>query len=412
MKRCIRNARVILPDTVLENGWVLLEDGWIRSVGAGACPADAEETLDACGGYLSPGFVDLHVHGGGGGDFCDGQPEAWLAALRTHLAGGTTTVVPTLMSTGLEGILRNSDLYLELQRNWERYAGIPRLGGMHLEGPYFSQMQLGAQDARFVRNPNPEEYETILAHNPHIVRWAAACELPGAPEFGDRLTRAGVTACIGHSNATMAQVQEAVRHGYRCVTHLYSGCSSLHRNGPYREGGVVEAAFLLDELDVEVIGDGIHLPPEFLRLIYKLKGPERMALITDCIRPGGQNLPEHTTAYSDLEKRRPVVLEGGVAVMPDRRSFAGSVVTMDRTVQVAVQQAGIPLWEAVRMASLNPARMLGLDQVLGSIEPGKRADLLLLDQALQVRACFLAGQEQAVKKNPAGTVQRTGNPRR
>ena len=401
MKTIIRNARVICPDAVLQDGWVVIEDGLIHAVGEGLCPADAGTVLDAEGAYLSPGFVDVHVHGGGGGDFCDGSVDAWLTVLRTHLAGGTTTIAPTLMSTSLQGMLDNSRIYQKLHETWDRYPGIPHLGGMHLEGPYFSQAQLGAQDARYIHPPEPAEYEEILAANPFVRRWAAACELPGALAFGDRLAQAGVTACIGHSNATAAQVMEAVHHGYRCVTHLYSGCSVLHRNGPYREGGVVEAAFLLDDLDVEVIGDGIHLPPDFLRLIYKIKGPDHMALITDCIRPGGQNLPEHTVSYSDREKKRPVILESGVAVMPDHQNFAGSIVTMSRVVQVAVQQAGFPLWEAVRMASLNPARMLGLDEHIGSIVPGKRADLLMLDQSLQVKRIFLAGLEVAQRTNGA-----------
>jgi N-acetylglucosamine-6-phosphate deacetylase len=395
LKTIIRNARVICPGSILEDGWVAIEDGLIREMGSGACPTEAETTVDAGGAYLSPGFVDVHVHGGGGGDFCDGSLDAWLTVLHTHLAGGTTTIAPTLMSTSLQGILDNSQIYMELHKTWEQHPGIPHLGGMHLEGPYFSQAQLGAQDVRHVRDPNPEEYEIILAANPYIRRWAAACELPGALAFGDRLARDGIVACIGHSNATTAQVMEAVQHGYRCVTHLYSGCSVLHRNGPYREGGVVEAAFLLDDLDVEVIGDGIHLPPDFLKLIYKIKGPDHMVLITDCIRPGGQNLPEHTVSYSDREKQRPVILESGVAVMPDHQAFAGSIVTMCRVVQVAVQQVGIPLWEAVRMAALNPARMLGLENRIGSITPGKQADLLLLDQNLQVQRVFLSGLEVA-----------------
>jgi N-acetylglucosamine-6-phosphate deacetylase len=189
----------------------------------------------------------------------------------------------------------------------------------------------------------------------------------------------------------MKQAITAYDAGYSCVTHLYSGCSSLHRNGPFREGGVVEAAFLLDDLDVEVIADGVHLPPPFLRLIFKIKGPEKVALITDCIRPGGTHYHEGDVAYDDIEKAHPVLLENQVAIMPDRKNFAGSIATSSRLVRTIVQKCGISLPEAVRMAALTPARMLGLEQEIGSIAVGKRADLLLMDKSLNIEECFLSG---------------------
>lgn len=387
MKWVFSHVQVVTPYEILSDRWVCAEGGLLTAIGSGACPS-GDVLVDGRGGYLLPGLVDLHVHGGGGSDFSDARTDAAVSVLRTHLQGGTTTLLPTLMTGSLSRILENAAVYETLHSRSP--AGLPHLAGLHLEGPYISAAQLGAQDSRYARPPKPEEYEQILSVGPHIRRWAAACELPGALEFGDRMAKRGILPCIGHSDATLEEVRRAMDHGYRCVTHLYSSCSMVHRRGPFREGGIVEAAFLFQDLDVEMIGDGIHLPPDFMRMIYQIKGPSHIALITDCIRPGGQDLPEGSVSYSDRERQRPVIVEGGVAVMPDRRSFAGSLATMGQVVRTAALKARIPLWDAVRMASLSPARMLGLADRIGSITPGKQADLVLMDPDLRVRSVFLA----------------------
>lgn len=401
MNHIIYNISIITPHDLIPDGWVSIENGVIIEVAAGPIPKDVLVRGDICtdgeGCFLSPGFIDLHVHGGADADFGDANKASFLRALETHFRGGTTTIVPTFMSAGLEVILSCGAVFQELYQDWDSLEGIPRLAGIHLEGPYFSPNQLGAQDKTYVRDPRPEEYRHILDAVPHIIRWSAACEQPGAIAFGEYIASRGVTPCIGHSDATTAQVRQAVNHGYRCVTHLYSSCSMVHRNGPFREGGIVEAAYLLDQLDVELIGDGIHMPPDFLNLVYKIKGPEHIALITDCIRPGGRRLPDGTQTYSDAQKRRPVIIQDGVAVMPDRSCFAGSIVTMGTVVETCVKKGGLPLCDVVRMASLTPARMLGIDGAFGSITPGKRADFVLLDQQLHIRAVMLANGEKTPK---------------
>lgn len=386
----IEHADLICEREILPEHWLLIRDGRIEAFGAGTPPAVQGIRLDARGYSVAPGFVDLHVHGGGGADFGDRDAGGFLAALRVHLRGGTTTLLPTLMSTSKEAILESSRIYDDIAAHWAAHAHIPHLAGLHLEGPYFSPAQLGAQDAAFVRDPDEKEYSEILERCPHIRRWSAACERPGALAFGRAVRARGILPCIGHSDATAAQVRQAAANGYGCVTHLYSSCSMVHRNGPFREGGIVEAAFLLDELDVEMIGDGIHLPPDFLKLIYKIKGPEHIALITDCIRPGARGVPNGTWDFSDREHRRPVLIRDGVAIMPDETCFAGSIATMGRVVQATARQAGLPLCDVVRMASLTPARMLGLEREIGSIAPGKRADLVLLDTELRVAKVLLS----------------------
>lgn len=284
-------------------------------------------------------------------------------------------------------------IYEAMRQREAQLPPLPRLAGVHLEGPYFSQKERGAQDETIIRLPDAAEYERILEQAPCLRRWSIACELPGALELGERLHKRGIMASVGHSDATTAQVYEAFGRGFHSVTHLYSGCSVLHRNGPHREGGVVEAAFLIDEMDVEVIADGVHLPPDFLRLIYKIKGPEHIALITDSIRAGAADVPEGTVVYDDKEGRRPICIKGGVAVMPDGKNFAGSIATTSRLVRTMVQRAGVELTAAVRMAALTPARMLGMDAEIGSIAVGKRADLLLLDSGLQVQGVIRDGKQ-------------------
>lgn len=394
MSLLIQNARLVLPYHILEGAWLVCEEGRIARYGNTSLRQETfSETLDAGGCLLCPGFVDLHVHGGAGADFRDGTEQAFLRAMQAHLAGGTTTMLATLSSASPDTTLQSIGVYRQLLEKERQLPPVPRLAGMHLEGPYFSQKEKGAQDPALIRLPDPAEYMRILEQAPFLRRWSIACELPGALELGSLLHARGIGASIGHSDATTEQVYRAFEHGFCSVTHLYSGCSTLHRNGPFREGGVVEGAYLIDEMDVEVIADGVHLPPDFLRLIYKIKGPDHIALITDSIRAGASDMPEGAEVYDDLERTHPLILEGGVAILPDRTCFGGSIATTSRLVRTMVQQAGVELPAAVRMAALTPARMLGMDSQIGSIARGKQADLVLLDDGLNVKAVLRDGRK-------------------
>ena len=394
MRLLIEHTRLILPYHVLPDAWLICEDGRIADYGeCGASQPAHDVRLNGKGNYLSPGFVDLHVHGGAGADFRDGDEASFITAMRAHLAGGTTTMLATLSSAAPETILKCLDVYDNMLKREAALPPLPRMAGIHLEGPYFSQEQKGAQDSGFIRLPDPVEYERILQKAPFLRRWSIACEMPGALELGSLLHKRGVGASIGHSNATTAQVYRAFEHGFRSVTHLYSSCSTLHRNGPYREGGVVEGAYLIDEMDVEVIADGVHLPPDFLRLIYKIKGSDHIALITDSIRVGAADASELAEVYDDKEKKHPLIIENGVAVLPDRSCFGGSIATTSRLVRTMVTKVGVELPAAVRMASLTPARMLGMDAEIGSIAYGKRADLVLLNDGLQVTGVIRDGRK-------------------
>ena len=388
MKVLFKNANIVLPDKVV-SGDVLVENGKITKIGK--INETAESTVDLSGDYLCPGFVDIHNHGGAGYEFIDATEEAYLAALRTHLAGGTTTIVPTFSSYPLSMILSAVEVFNDLKEREAEISGIPHLAGLHMEGPNFAAAQAGAQDPSIIHPPKKEEYEAILSATPYVKRWSVAPELDGALEFGRYLSKRGINASIGHSDANTETTLEAVKYGYDTVTHVYSGCSLVHRNGAFREGGVVEGAFLADSLTVEIIADGAHLPKELLQLIYKIKGPDKIAMVTDCIRPGGQNFPDGTVLPYDKQKGIDITIERGVALLPGGKAFAGSLATTSHLVRIMVNLAEIPIYEVCRMMSLNPARIIKMDNTIGSIEIGKNADFTILDKDLQVEKVVLSG---------------------
>lgn len=381
----LTNARIITPFRILEGGNVYVEDGKIVHVGE-TDMADAQ-VIDAGGCYVSPGFIDLHVHGGGGADFMDGTPEAFLTIAETHARYGTTALVPTTLTAETDDLLATLDAYTAARRVNTRGAAFL---GMHLEGPYFALSQRGAQDPRYIRNPDPAEYQRILDYSPDIVRWSAAPELPGALAFGRCLKERGILAALAHTDAVYDEVVAAVESGYSLATHFYSAMSGVMRRNAFRYAGVIESVYLLDEIDVEVIADGVHLPAPLLKLIYKVKGIDRIALITDAMRAAG--MPPGESILGSEKNGLRVIVEDGVAKLPDRTSFAGSVATANRLVRTFRDLAAVPLHEAVRAASLTPARIMGIDTRKGSIAVGKDADLVLFDENIDVRWTMVEGR--------------------
>jgi N-acetylglucosamine-6-phosphate deacetylase len=281
----ITGGNVIAPDGILENGCVLIEDGRIAAVSPADIPAPGVPALDAGGCYVSPGFVETHCHGGGGFDFMDGTVEAFEGAALLHLRHGVTTLYPTSVACGRDDMLRLARVFSALPDSLRRQIRMP---GLHLEGPYVAVGQKGALDERYITNPRPEDYLPVLETGV-IRRWMVAPELPGAREMGDTLAALGVLPSMGHTECTFDQAGAAREHGFRHVTHLYSGMpQGVRRVNAYRVGGLLEAAFFFDDITVELIADGCHLPRELLRLVYKLKGPRKTALVTDALRGAGQ----------------------------------------------------------------------------------------------------------------------------
>jgi N-acetylglucosamine-6-phosphate deacetylase len=268
---------------------------------------------------------------------------------------------------------------------------------MHLEGPYFALNQRGAQDPKYIRNPDRKEYEEILNRFPFIKRWSVAPELPGALEMGRQLHARRILASIAHTDAIYEEVVEAMANGYSLATHLYSAMSGVTRRNAMRFAGVIESAFLIDELDVEIIADGVHLPSPLLKLVYKIKGPERTALITDAMRAAA--MPPGESVLGHYQTGLKVIIEDDVAKLPDRSSFAGSVATADRLVRTMIEMAGISLPDAIKMISSTPARILGLSATKGSLEPGKDADIVIFDDDIRVQLTMVGGRILYQKEN-------------
>jgi N-acetylglucosamine-6-phosphate deacetylase len=386
MRQKISNGTILTPYRTIRNGTVVIDGSQILGIHDGPVDVPDAVEIDAQNQFVAPGFIDIHVHGGGGFDFMDGTEEAFLGIAELHARYGTTALVPTTLTAERDDLLQTLDVYERANRSNTRGATFL---GIHLEGPYFALSQRGAQDPRYIRNPDPDEYEQILNHSSSIVRWSAAPELDGAIPFGQRLRQKGIIAAMAHTDALYDDVVTACENGYSLVTHLYSAMSGVTRRNAFRYAGVIESAFLLD-LDVEIIGDGIHLPPPLLKLVYKIKGADRTALITDAMRAAG--MPEGESTLGSLKNGLKVIVEDGVAKLPDRTSFAGSVATTNQLVRNMVKLADVSLTEAVRMASTTPARIMGVDHKKGSLAKGKDADIVLFDENFTIGLTMIQGK--------------------
>lgn len=383
----IYNGRIITPHRIIPNGTILITGDTIIAIAEGDASFDDAIEIDAKENYVSPGFIDIHVHGGGGYDFMDESEEAFLKIAQTHAKHGTTAMLPTTLTSEKEGLLHTLELYE--QANKKNTSGAQFIG-MHLEGPYFALNQRGAQDPKYIRDPDPAEYKEILQHSPSIKRWSAAPELKGAIEFGKYITSKGVLAAVAHTDAIYEEVLDAFENGYTLATHLYSAMSGVTRRNAFRYAGVIESAYLLDEMDVEIIADGVHLPAPLLKLVYKIKGADRTALITDAMRAAG--MPEGESVLGNLKTGLKVIVEDGVAKLPDRTSFAGSVATADRLVRTMINLADVPLIEAVRMITKTPARIMKIDDKKGSLAEGKDADVLIFDEDINIKMTMINGK--------------------
>ncbi len=383
----ITNGKIITPYRIIDGGTVLVAGETIAAVSDRDLDAPGATVIDARGNYVSPGFIDIHVHGGGGHDFMDGTAEAFLAIAEMHARFGTTTMLPTTLTSTKADLLHTLDIYGEAHAQNTRGA---QFAGMHLEGPYFAMSQRGAQDPRYIRNPDPAEYEELLAYSSSIKRWSAAPELEGAIDFARYARGKGVLVSLAHTDAVYEEALLGFENGYTLATHLYSGMAGVTRKNARRYAGAVEAAFLIDDMDVELIADGIHLPTPLLQLVYKIKGPAKTALITDAMRAAG--MPPGDSMLGHYRDGLKVIVEEGVAKLPDRSAFAGSVATADRLVRTMVRQAGIPLADTIQMITATPANILGIGDSKGSLTAGKDADIVIFDEDIQIQKTIIKGK--------------------
>jgi N-acetylglucosamine-6-phosphate deacetylase len=386
-----QGGSVVLADRLLPEGVAIVDGTRIRAVHAVPPSQTPGEHIDLQGGLLLPGFVDLHVHGGDGADFMDGDVESFRAVCRAHVRHGTTSLLPTTTVARHDQHLT----FLETCRRLKQEGtGGARILGAHFYGPYFGIEARGCHPAASVRSPSREEYEQYLAFADCISTATVAPELPGAEAFVRACRERGVHCNAGHSHATFDQMEAAVSWGVRHVDHLFCAMSDrarLRRTQAYpMRGGVLEATLYFDELTTEVIVDGKHLQRELLLLAYKLKGPDRLALVTDCNR--ALDRPDGEYIFGPLDGGERILRRDGVGIMPDDSALASGVMGMDHAVQTFHRLTGIPLVETVRMASLTPARIAGWDREIGSIAVGKRADLVVLDREMRVRQVYVDGR--------------------
>ena len=375
----ISSDKIITPDGIL-SGYIAVENGKILRVGAEDFPAD--RCYDFSGKFVSPGFIDMHTHGAGGYAFLDSTVEDVLQGCAYHLRHGTTTLLPTVSAAPFPR-MRQAVENIHKAKNSGKSQ--PHILGAHLEGPYLSASQCGAQCPDFITAPVPADYAALIAdYGDSIARWTYAPENDPEGSFCAYLASRGILPSAGHTDAKYPDMVQAIRSGCRLVTHLYSCTSTITRDQGYRSLGVIESAFLEDALYVELIADGSHLPKELVQMIVKIKGADKVALITDSLHIAGTDIREGVMGGTHF------IVEDGVCKLRDRSAFAGSVATANQLLRFAVEDCGFPMVTAVSMLTAVPANILHLPK--GRIAPGLDADLTVFDHNFKVHCVFVDGE--------------------
>lgn len=347
-----------------------------------------DKLIDASGLYISPGFIDIHTHGAGGFDFMDGGIEPIIKAAKMHLMHGTTSIMPTSTTCSIE---ITANFINDVDKAISCKEFMPHILGVHLEGPYFSLEKSGAQNPAYIKPISKKEYNSLLEMGKGIIkRWSFAPELEGSDEFVKALINNNIIPSIAHTNAVFADVKRVYQLGCKLITHLYSSMSSIIKKDGHRILGVVEAAYYYDDIIVEVIADGVHLPKELLYLIYKIKGADNICLVTDSMR--GAGMGDGPSFIGRKDEGLPCIIENGVAILPDKSSFAGSVATADTLIKTFVNQVGIDLATSIKMITQNPAKVLGLKNK-GKLAKNYDADIVLFDEDINIKKVIINGLE-------------------
>jgi len=379
----IINGTIITPFHLIGDKDIIVKEGKIREIvnkeELNTATLTGAEVIEGKDKYIVPGYIDIHVHGGGGSDVMDGDYEAINQIAIAHSHFGTTSFFPTTMTMSKDKIIRSLRSICEAVKKGTAGAEIL---GIHMEGPYINPEKKGAQKEEDIKKIFIEEFLEFNQASGNLIRLVTiAPEMPGAIELIKYLHKQGIVTSVGHSNATYAQVQAGIQAGLSHVTHTFNAMRELH----HREPGVVGAALTSPELTVELIADGIHIHPIVLKILTKIKEGEKIVLITDAMRAAG--LKEGTYDLGGQE----VIVTKGQARLKDG-TLAGSVLTMDKAVKNMVNKVGIKLPKAIQMASFNPAKSIGIDDKKGSLEPGKDADIVILNKNLETELTMVAGK--------------------
>ena len=376
----IKSDRIIAGKSIV-SGYVYLDGETIKEVSDKELPFDKE--VDLTGYYVSPGFIDLHTHGGAGYDFIDGK-ESIIKGCNFHLSHGTTSICPTFSAAPFPTMRRAVEGLAEAMQDPELKNNVL---GAHMEGPYLSKAQCGAQSTDHITPPVKEDYESLVTSHGHaIARWSYAPENDTDGNFCRYLRQHGIYPTAGHTNAIYDDMKVAMENGLNCVTHLYSCTSTITRKQGFRQLGVLETAMLHDELYAEIIADGCHLPPELLRLIIKIKGVDRLAMVTDSLSVAGTD-DKNGSSIAGAS----YIIEDGVCKLADRSAFAGSIATTDVLIRTVMQKAGVALTDAVHMMTAVPAEMMNLNK--GVLAAGKDADIVAFDDDINIKSVFVMGNQ-------------------
>ncbi|MBQ8182949.1 MAG: N-acetylglucosamine-6-phosphate deacetylase [Clostridia bacterium] len=372
-----KNAKVVFPDKVRDS-IVVTDNGKIIDICQRIEETPESTTIDCKGLYLAPGFVDIHVHGGGNKSAMSENPDDITAMALAHFKHGTTSIVPTTLAAPISQL----KTAISSIKTASEKINDAHILGVHLEGPYISMKYKGAQSPESILSPESDPPEELFELWDKILMMGAAPECDGVLNLGEALKKRGIVASVAHSAASYEQVEAAVQHGFSDVTHIYNACSSCFKTGLFRNAGVVEAGLYMDELTVQTIADLRHLPQGLLKLIYKCKGDEGMYLITDGLEFSASDIKENTV-YTQ-ENGVNVIYEDNVMKLADRSALAGSAATLSDCVRNMYKCIGVPLYSAVRMASLTPATVIGYGDRKGKIEKGYDADLIVFDDNITI----------------------------
>lgn len=371
------NGRILTPQGWITDGSVLISNGKILEVTNSDLAVIGANVIDVKGMNIIPGFVGMHIHGGGGHDYTECSFDAFNAATKAHLLHGATTVFPTLTSTSFDNIIKVAGLCEEMMKTNKV------IQGLHIEGPYLNPKMAGSQWGEFLTEPNKDEYTQIIESTSCIRRWDISPEISGGYDFGRYTSSNGILTAITHTEAEYEDIKKAFAAGFTHAAHFYNAMPGFHKRREYKYEGTVESVYLTDGMSVEVIADGIHLPATILKLVYKLKGVEQTCLVTDAVKYAAFDGEIEDSCY---------IIENDVCKLADHSSLAGSLATMDKLVKTMVNKAGIPLEDAVRMASETPARVIGVENTKGTLQKGKDADIVILDKDVNVRCVFSYGK--------------------
>ena len=371
MLKQIVNGRILTPKGWLEGGSVIIEDNKIKAVSNIDLHIVDAEIIDAKGCYVVPGGIDLHTHGGGGRDFIEGSEDAFRAAVNAHMKHGTTTIYPTLSSSTIPSIEAACQVCQKLMAE----ENSPVLG-LHIEGSYINPKQAGAQNPVLIKAPLPDEYETLLNKYSCIKRWDVAPELQGSVEFITECRKHGVLTALTCTRATYEDVVAAHDAGLSHAAHFFNAMPVVYKEHEFKVPGTVESVYALQDMTVEVIADGIHVPPVMLNVVYQIKGVEKTALITDSLA--------YAASEGNVSSEPSVILEDGVCKLADHSALAGSIATMDVLIRTCIHRAEIPMIDVFRMVSETPAKIMGIFDRKGSIEEGKDADIMMFDDDIDL----------------------------